>query len=319
MQQLLLVTRHRNTCDSQLGLLRCRVWPAAEDEGKVSPHQVHHHYSFHRTGKGSRFLTQFYFPESNKQLEQKASKSPFPTGCLRSSRASWCKIGNPQRTTVLSSQNSVYPFPMTKFICLKQLQKQSVHRMVILNVGVERNRGVLLPGDLISKISLRLTKLSVKQSLVGSREEGFQGRGRVRTHTHTHSHILQSNCLLPVKSFTVQNCAQRRKGILKIWWKHFKIRDWPRLIDDNSSVAAFTELAASIFSLTLAAFSKVRCSTRDRQSPRKHSTEGLIFEKWDLSLWLCCRQWDSRSEEGGTGEGVSVCRKSELHTHPTSS
>lgn len=36
--------------------------------------------------------------------------------------------------------------------------------------------GVVLPrGDLISEISLRLTKLSVKQSLVGSRAEGFQG------------------------------------------------------------------------------------------------------------------------------------------------
>lgn len=42
--------------------------------------------------------------------------------------------------------------------------------------------GVLLPGgDLISEISLRLTKLSVKQSLVGSRAEGFQGRERVRS------------------------------------------------------------------------------------------------------------------------------------------
>lgn len=37
--------------------------------------------------------------------------------------------------------------------------------------------GVLLPGgDLISEISLRLTKLSVKQSLVGSRAEGGEQR-----------------------------------------------------------------------------------------------------------------------------------------------
>lgn len=54
-----------------------------------------------------------------------------PTGCLRSSRASWRKIGNPQSTTALSSWNSVSPFPMKKFICLKQLQKQSDHRMVV--------------------------------------------------------------------------------------------------------------------------------------------------------------------------------------------
>lgn len=42
------------------------------------------------------------------------------------------------------------------------------------------DNGVLLPGgDLISEISLRLTKLSVKQSLVGSRVEGGE-RGRLR-------------------------------------------------------------------------------------------------------------------------------------------
>lgn len=55
--------------------------------------------------------------------------------------------------------------------------------MVILSVGREGcnsggggDCGVLLPGgDLISEISLRLTKLSVKQSLVGSRADGFLG------------------------------------------------------------------------------------------------------------------------------------------------
>lgn len=42
--------------------------------------------------------------------------------------------------------------------------------------------GVLQPGgDLISEISLRLTKLSVKQSLVGNRAGGFSGGEREGT------------------------------------------------------------------------------------------------------------------------------------------
>lgn len=135
------------------------VWLAtvetAEDKEEISTYQVQHYYWLHSTkywkdplsnpdlvspkltNSLTRNLPKDHFFASRRSCLKCLKQIQNPTGCLRSSRASWCKIGYPQRTTVLSSQNSVNPFPMKKFICLKELQNQSVHRMVILSVGKE--------------------------------------------------------------------------------------------------------------------------------------------------------------------------------------